>query len=434
MSDGAPLGITYEITQPLGGCAPRPVRQEPVPVKQGSGSKTCVKSDRATERDINREAKRKRFALQRVSAFLLPNERVAHCLRRRIDPEGVKTWLSEQARAFYSGLLVCGWVWGCPVCASKISERRRVELFEAIRRWMERGGTVFLLTLTIPHHAGEGLEKLLNKLTLARRLMRNRKGWKRIFRRMNLRYWICALEVTVGPNGWHCHTHELLFCLLQPLGTSNHPSNLLSDLPTDLPAKESTAEIFSRQILPLWQSACVSAGLPRPNEHGVDLRNAECAAGYASKWGLECEMTKSHIKKGKEGQRSPWDLLGDFAETGDCDFADWFKEYASAFKGKHQLSWSKGLRADLGIGEEKSDQDLVTELREKAVLLGMLSPSEWALVLKTEARAHVLEAAEASGWPGVQELLKRLERMKLGVFESVGKKDSKTDRPAHIAG
>jgi hypothetical protein len=46
------------------------------------------------------------------------------------------------------------------------------------------------------------------------------------------------------------------------------------------------------------------------------------------------------------------------------------------------------------MGKEKSDQELVTELREKAVLLGMLTRSEWALVLRAEARADVLEAAE----------------------------------------
>ncbi|MBZ5552524.1 MAG: hypothetical protein LAO21_07370 [Acidobacteriia bacterium] len=111
----------------------------------------------------------------------------------------------------------------------------------------------------------------------------------------------------------------------------------------------------------------------------MDLRNGELAAGYASKWGLECVLTKSHIKKGKEEHRSPWDLLRDFAETGDSDFADWFKAYASAFKGKHQLCWSKGLPEELGMGKEKSDQELVDELREEAVLLGTLSPSEWAL-------------------------------------------------------
>lgn len=36
-------------------------------------------------------------------------------------------------KAFYQGLMACGGVWTCPVCAAKVSERRRQELKEAIR-------------------------------------------------------------------------------------------------------------------------------------------------------------------------------------------------------------------------------------------------------------------------------------------------------------
>ena len=35
-------------------------------------------------------------------------------------------------KAFYQGLMSCGGIWTCPVCAAKISERRRQELKQAI--------------------------------------------------------------------------------------------------------------------------------------------------------------------------------------------------------------------------------------------------------------------------------------------------------------
>ncbi|RIW97499.1 replication protein, partial [Acinetobacter baumannii] len=61
--------------------------------------------------------------------------------------------------------------------------------------------------------------------------------------------------------------------------------------------------------------ACEKAGLDQPSyEHGLDLRNGQKAASYVSKWGVEHEMTKGHIKKGKTDSKTPFDLLRDYAE------------------------------------------------------------------------------------------------------------------------
>ena len=44
------------------------------------------------------------------------------------------------------------------------------------------------------------------------------------------------------------------------------------------------------------------AGLGSPSfQHGIDLRDGSFANNYVAKWGLEDEMTKGHIKKGKAG-------------------------------------------------------------------------------------------------------------------------------------
>lgn len=44
-------------------------------------------------------------------------------------------------------------------------------------------------------------------------------------------------------------------------------------------------------------------------KHGLDLRDGKYASQYVSKWGLEHELTKGHIKKGKENSLTPFDLL-----------------------------------------------------------------------------------------------------------------------------
>ena len=53
-----------------------------------------------------------------------------------------------------------------------------------------------------------------------------------------------------------------------------------------------------------WDAYCQKAGLGSPSfQHGIDLRDGSFASNYVAKWGLEDEMTKGHIKKGKAGKR-----------------------------------------------------------------------------------------------------------------------------------
>ncbi len=153
----------------------------------------------------------------------------------------------------------------------------------------------------------------------------NRKVWRTWAKSVDLRHWINAFEVTYGDNGWHVHSHRLLFVM--PGAGIKEPS--------------------AHDLLGSWQSACVSAGLGMPNERGLDIRDGMDAAGYVGKWGLDLEMTKAHVKKGHEGHRTPWDLLRDFEQTGDCESGHLFKTFAQAFKGKRQLVCSRGMRADL---------------------------------------------------------------------------------------
>src|SRR6266849_5900961 len=67
-----------------------------------------------------------KWALQAEARAILPNERIAYCLRQ-VNPiaAGVEVYHSpEHRRAHYGGLFVCGSIWMCPICAAKISERR----------------------------------------------------------------------------------------------------------------------------------------------------------------------------------------------------------------------------------------------------------------------------------------------------------------------
>ncbi|SRR5258708_5626399 len=92
-----------------------------------------------------REARLMRWQLQREAQDLLPEERVAFCMRR-IQASMVDVLYSPHRQlAHYQGLMRCGSVWVCPICAAKISEHRRSELEQAIANCIANGGTVYLV-------------------------------------------------------------------------------------------------------------------------------------------------------------------------------------------------------------------------------------------------------------------------------------------------
>jgi hypothetical protein len=236
-----------------------------------------------------------------------------------------------------------------------------------------------MLTQTVPHYAFQALSLVLGGFGKARKLMRHRKPWKRLAKRIGLIGTIRALEVTYGENGWHVHVHELLF--LEP-----------------------GFEVFltgiEGEILKMWQDACESAGLDRPNMRGIQLQDGTYAARYAGKWGVEDELTKAHLKRGRDGNIGPWDMLR-MAGAGGTAIAPLFREYAEAFRGKRQLVWSEGLRDLLGLGVQVSDEELANQIEEEAVLLGTLKEYQWRIVLHADRRGELLEVAAAEGWPGV---------------------------------
>ena len=114
------------------------------------------------------EMRAERYIMQSIAKKAIPTERVATCLRLRVKKRGndcygnIKIWQHQQTkRAFYTGLNVCGSPWTCPVYASKISERRKLELKQAFEAHSENGGYFGFLTLTFKHSREDKLNDIL---------------------------------------------------------------------------------------------------------------------------------------------------------------------------------------------------------------------------------------------------------------------------------
>lgn len=319
-----------------------------------------------------------KYSLQNEAVKLLPKERVRFCLRHRVDAsKGIEVKYNEKReKAHYSNVQRCGSVWTCPICSAQISEGRRQELKHAMEYWQglngaqEVGGIVLLLTLTNPHHHGDNLEQQLGGQKKALAYLWGDRKSKEMFKALGKVGHITATEVTHGSHGWHPHYHILLFFK----GAIN--TKELRDF-----------------IATVWQNCCEKAGLKIPSiEHGCDLREGKYADKYVSKWGLADEVTKGHIKKGKEDNVTPWDLLK--LSEGGCEKSGYlFQVFAQAFKGKRQLSWSRGLKKLLKV-DEVTDDELATETEKDSVEVDVLAMEFWRLILIYKCRADYLTAKE----------------------------------------
>jgi hypothetical protein len=315
----------------------------------------------------------------------LPNSRTAFCLRNvQKSNTSVEVWQSkEHGTCSFKGLQTCGSVWACPCCAAKISERRRVELRSAIALHVAAGGQVLLATFTTPHTRHDVLADVLAAQAKALNSLNTDRASRAVFDGMGCVGKIRALEVTNGRlrrlnNGWHPHYHILLF------------------VRSGVDLKAARVDLYLR-----WHAACIKAGLGEPSvAHGVQLDDGSKAAAYASKWGLESEMTKGHTKKASDGE-TPFDLLRAYLATGDKHAGALFREFAETFKGKRQLHWSKGLKKMFGIGDS-SDEELAAKQDDLASLLGAIDLDEWRRVLAVDGRAVILEVAAHGGWEAVR--------------------------------
>lgn len=276
----------------------------------------------------------------------------------------------------------CGNFWACPVCMAKITVRRAAEVDAGAAAWVAEGGSLGLLTLTVRHGSWMDLRDVLGALTGSWRKLRMRKEYRRL--RLLIIGSVKALEVTFGPNGPHPHLHNLLF--IKP-GVS-----------------EGEVRDCCEGLIPPWCDLVVSVlGVSPSSEHGVDF-TANPKAGYVAKMGLE--IASPGTKKGN----TVFGMLED-AANGDADSFFRCIEFFDTMRGRHSLDWSPGLRSRLGLGVEKSDEDVALE-DEDGLHVGWVDRDVWNRALYTTDESGVPLVAEILRI--AEENLRKIERLPNG--------------------
>lgn len=318
------------------------------------------------------------FILQDQSAKLLPKERVCNCLKKRIDKTKDREVKYNESRkkAHWANVQRCGSVWSCPVCAKQITEKRRSELEKGLNQWKTvHKGSVLLLTLTFSHSVNESLSSLLIGLKKAYKRFCENTRVVNLMKSMGVEHKIKGFEVTYGRNGWHPHNHVLLLI--------NHELRDFQEI--------------KKELAELWITCCTKSGLNAPSmEHGLDLRDGNYAEKYVSKWGLEHELSKGHVKQGRNGSLTPFDLLQysmvDASMNG-RSLASLFQEFAISMKGARQLVWSRGLKKLLQI-EEKADEELAEETEQEAISMRTVDDFAFSLLCTNQVRHEFLRCLE----------------------------------------
>lgn len=368
-----------------------------------NSEKSGVKRSTQAE-DEYRKKRRQRYALQRVAAKLVPEERVSKCrwTVQRMDQPVELTLVG--ARSFYSGLQTCSSVWHCPVCSQRISETRRDEMNRLLIWARDKGYTPIMLTLTASHSRDDELADQLERMKKAKKRLRQRREWRQLKDRIIGT--VTATEVTHGRNGWHSHFHEILIVdldsaeivIAQEKLTETYVSKktwygLSKTGRKDVKERVVKARKALRQhrdtveteILDDFQSlvqpwlACLRGyGLDGLSERAFHLAGASFTGEYVTKWGAGEEVTLANRKSSRKG-RTPLELLTDYSVQGDERAGDHWIEYAMAFKGRRQLVWSQGLKHEAGI-DDVDDADAAEDGAEEEaeeITMALIDASTW---------------------------------------------------------
>lgn len=315
--------------------------------------------------------------------------RVTGCLRILApNSDLIKVKQSPKNKCHYSGLVICGSFWVCPVCSARISYKRAEELYQVNLS----GYDLSMVTTTLQHNKTDGLKPLMDKLSAAWRNFKLGDPYKRKVEKYGIIGTITGTEVRYGANGPHPHKHTMFIskkpldrdfvdwaknrwisCLNKVSGSATYESGL--DVITQL---DHDAKTYITKLLD-------------PETGNITDQR---------RWTITDEISSSN-KKTSSTSRHPFELL-DGDRSGDLEI---FKDYAKAIKGYQSLRWSPGLK-NLLLVPEVTDQDLAGEDQISDEILLSLDLCTWVKILKCNLRYAVLAAAEQGGITAVIMLLK----------------------------
>jgi len=308
---------------------------------------------------------------------------------RAYQAETITLRLSEDpdnSRAALAGVQTCGSVWSCPVCSRRIALERAKEISAALDYARSENLTPIMLTLTARHDTSMALSWLQDRFRAAWRKMSQHRRYRQLREVLQIKHSIKATEITHGDNGWHYHSHGILFV----------PNQAIHDASLDeLKAWQSAVES-------LWLHCLHDVGLS--GERGIAANvsyHGDVKEKYLTKLGLNFDQksnAKYELTSGMnktQGGRNIWQIARS-AMRGNYRDELLYIEYVQAMQGVNWITWSHGLK-DL-VGVQDIADDTISENDNESIFLDFLdiTDDQFAPVRRLGLIAELLEVTSAT--------------------------------------
>ena len=293
---------------------------------------------------------------------------------------------AESESVIQAGLAHCGSVWACPSCAAKIQTQRATEVETLIKWALDHKLVVSMVTLTARHDRSDSLLWLSTAFQAAYAAHNRGRAVRRMKEIAHFIGLVRTTEVTWGvAAGWHWHNHLLVISNHKPDGTVWREAWIRALISVGFIADGDQKAIDEARQHAFKLDTVTPDDQAAPKKLGRYItKMANTPEGAAR------EMALSGSKLGRKANRTPFQLVKDcFTVDTDAEFARdsrLFIEYVLATKGRHQMVWSKYLKAACGIKNLLDDEIVNNEdAEEKATIL-------WGL------RREHLAALREDGW------------------------------------
>ena len=298
-----------------------------------------------------------RFKLQRFAASIARHGGLSSCFWLMafggvgVQIKGAKAEGGGYDKTRLGGLAVCG-SHLCPVCGPRVASIRTEEVKAVLAKAKAEGLHPIMITLTLRHGPEDDLGTLMKAMKSGLRRWKQHRKYKDA--KPSIFGVIAATETTHGRNGWHPHHH------------------LIALVKADTQAKALRLVASLRKA---WEASLKAEGRDC-GRSGFKATMAESASKYVAKWDAAPEVAKAHEKKGRQGGRSPSELLRD-AYDGDKRAAVLWGQYAAAMKGKSVLRFSQGLKAWAGLLDKSDEEAAAPSEAEAQHLIHLIDGGVW---------------------------------------------------------
>lgn len=323
----------------------------------------------------------------------------AKCMHTR-HSDRVSVHKPDTGNNFYKGIVSCGRVFSCPVCAAKVQEVRRQEISKTFDWAYGQGHKVIMVTLTFPHGNHQNLRDLILMQREALKRFRAGNPYRRIRESVGYISFIRSLECTWGEiNGWHPHTHEAWIV-----------------------HKDADVNQLQERLINRWYKVCLKAGLLTEDyekkdsfyDHAIQITDNCSNSDYLAKlddskqWGMDKELAVSSVKQGKGKGKHPFELLA-MSIDGDAKAGEKYVEFVDGMRGATQIYFAAGLKNMVGINDLTDEEVVEEETNQESILLGMLTIEEWRKVARYDLQARVLHMSETGTFETIQSMLAAID-------------------------